>query len=277
MAEEGQSHQEGGAATATLDRPEARSLGLGVATEQPQTQEQTDKPTLKDIIDKAKDIGAENRERHILRNKAKEAWNKTRDVARNTSDVVRGLASKDVRGELKMFAKDKLDSAKESLVDRYDNIMDKTAQKKDATVAKAGEKIRGVRDRAKERFITNPSERVKKFGKRTETYFVNKGKNFADGIRARQSEADAKYYQSKADLFARKNERMDRKLSRNLSNIDSVKDSGRERKVNRLQRRSERISSRSESVRSVANSHKELARASRENAAKFRTNIAGRK
>jgi hypothetical protein len=236
--------------------------------------EQTDQnPNLKDIVHDAKEAGAQNREKHAFRNKAKETYQKTREVAKTTSDVVRGLASKDVRGELGKFVVDKLDNAGDKLEDKYDNILNKADQKRDAAVAKTKDTVTNLADKTKDKLVTQPAEKVKGWGRGVKEYFANKGHNIADGIRARKADADAKYYQKKADKYDNKYEKFLQKQERTETKIEDARDG----KVPRLERKRDRMAAKGERFSIKVQAHKELAQEARGNANRFRANIASRK
>ncbi len=236
--------------------------------------------SFKDILNQAQEKGAEKTKashekwaerRKNAKDKIKGAWGKTKEVTRATTDTVKGLASKDVRGELKQFATDKIADAKDNVVDKYDTILDKTDQKKDALVAQTREKTGQLADAAKDKLVTQPAEKVKGFGKDVAHYFSDKGKNIADSIKARMADTDAKYFQKKADKARGKWNKLDDKAGEVKHAIDEAQGAGRQGKADRLQRRYDRLASKKGDGLSKESGYRESARNARESASKLRT------
>lgn len=267
-------------------------------------QQQEQNPHNQGWLDKAREAGDARREetrekrehrkerRAAAKEKVKQAWTKTKDVSRTISDVVRGLATdKDVRGALqgavesstinaqqkyKDFDK-KFDTGREKLVDSYDAIVDKAALAKEAALANAKDNISELAQKTKEKLVTEPANDIKALGKDVANYFINKGKNFADRIRARQADADADYYQQKANKFEKKANKRDTKLEKIAAKINAAEEAGRSNKVNRLERKYSMAEGKSADVKYISQAYKGSADLAREKATALRTTIAGRK
>lgn len=244
--------------------------------------EQNPQPkSFKDILTTAKEAGAAQREQSERRAKAKEkikaAWTKTKEVSRATTDTVKGLTSKDVRGELKGLIKDKIAGSGDALINTYDSIVDKADLAKDAAVTKAREKAAGLANLAKDTLVTKPTEKVKSMGKDIANYYIDKGKNVVDGLKARQADSDATYFKKKALKYDSKVARYNAKMEKISAKAHAANEAGRSTKLDRLNRKGEKMEAKAQSNYTRVEKYKSLAHQSRESANQFRTNIAGRK
>jgi hypothetical protein len=245
-------------------------------------------PGVKDILSKAQEAGAQaSKEKKAERKsaakeKGKAAWSRTKEVAKNMKDTVKGLADKDVQGDISVFIVDKLAHAGGKVKDAHQSIEDRALTQMDLAVAKTKEKTTQLADKTMENLISKPADKikalgggVKKMGRGVGEYFANKGRNMVDRHHMNQAYAESDHYRNKAEKFERKLEKKVAKQGR----IAEIKDGvdAKSSRGERLGRESSRLNEKIQEMRKISSEHRNRSQQTRESANVLWANIKSRK